>query len=78
MQDLDVKWILHLGNFRQGARAPKSEYIVYQPRRRPDIVHSLRRHCSDEAKMRNPLKFAGVPQTPGLISAFGGPKLAIL
>jgi len=30
------------------------------------------------AKMRNPLKFAGVPQTPELISAVSGPKFTIL
>ena len=28
--------------------------------------------------MRNPLKFAGVPQTSKQISAVGGPKFAIL
>jgi len=31
--------------------------------------------CSNAAKMRNPLKFAGVPQTTGPISATTGPKL---
>ena len=34
--------------------------------------------CSNAAKTRNPLKFAGVPQTTGSISADSGPKLAIL
>jgi len=34
--------------------------------------------CSNAAKMRNPLKFAGVPQTTGLISAASGPKFTIL
>jgi len=34
--------------------------------------------CSNAAKTRNPLKFAGVPQTTGLISAASGPKSAIL
>jgi len=34
--------------------------------------------CSNAAKMRNPLKFAGVPQTTGPISAASGPKFAIL
>jgi len=34
--------------------------------------------CSNAAKMRNPLKFAGVPQTTGPISAVSGPKFAIL
>ena len=29
--------------------------------------------CSNTAKTRNPLKFAGVPQTTGSISAASGP-----
>jgi len=33
---------------------------------------------SSAAKMRNPLKLAGVPQTTGLISAASGPKFTIL
>ena len=28
------------------------------------LASGERRHCSKEAKMQNPLKFAGVPQTP--------------
>ena len=34
--------------------------------------------CSKAAKRRNPLKFAGVPQTTGSISADSGPKFTIL
>ena len=34
--------------------------------------------CSNAAKTRNSLKFAGVPQTTGLISAASGPKFTIL
>ena len=34
--------------------------------------------CSKAAKTRNPLKFAGVPQTTGSISAASGPKFTIL
>jgi len=34
--------------------------------------------CSNAAKTRKPLKFAGVPQTTGLISAASGPKCTIL
>ena len=41
-------------------------YVVYQPRRRPNIVQSLvdleQRQCSNKAKTRNMLKFAGVPK----------------
>ena len=33
--------------------------------------------CSNAGKTRNPLKFAGVPQTPETISAAGGPKFTI-
>ena len=34
--------------------------------------------CSNAAKMRNPLKLAGMPQTTGPISAASGPKFTIL
>ena len=34
--------------------------------------------CSNAAKTRNPLKFAGVPQTPEPFSAVSGPKFTIL
>jgi len=34
--------------------------------------------CSNAAKMRNPLKFAGVAQTNETISAASGPKFTIL
>jgi len=37
-----------------------------------------RRRCSNEGKTRNPLKFAGVPQTNKTTSAASGPKFAIL
>jgi len=34
--------------------------------------------CSKSANTRNPLKFAGVPQTTGPISAASGPKFTVL
>jgi len=34
--------------------------------------------CSNAAKTRNPLNFAGMPQTPEPVSAVSGPKFAIL
>ena len=34
--------------------------------------------CNNAAKMRNPLKFAGVPQTGKPISAISGPTFTIL
>jgi len=36
-----------------------------------------RRRCSNAGKTRNPLKFAGVPQTNEPISAASGPKFTI-
>jgi len=39
---------------------------------------SLLLPCSNAAKTRNPLKFAGVPQTNETISAASGPKFTIL
>jgi len=33
--------------------------------------------CSNAVKTQNPLKFAGVPQTTGSISAASGPKFTI-
>jgi len=38
----------------------------------------LEYRCSNAAKTRNPLEFAGVPQTNETISAASGPKFAIL
>jgi len=61
-----------VAKFRQGTKAPENVYIVYQPRRPPNIMQSL------IGKTRNPLKFAGVPQTPELISAVSELKFAIL
>jgi len=42
------------------------------------LASSERHHCSNKGKTRNPLKFAGVPQTSKPISAVSGPKFAIL
>ena len=36
-----------------------------------------RKVCSNAAKMQNQLKFAGVPQNTGPISAVNGPKFTI-
>ena len=41
-------------------------------------AHYYRVPCCNAAKMRNPLKFAGVPQTPEPISAVSGPTFTIL
>ena len=42
------------------------------------LMPTTRVPCSNAAKMRNPLKFAGVPQTTRPISAASGPKFTIL
>ena len=41
-------------------------------------AHYTRVPCSNTAKTRNPLKFAGLPQTTAPISAACGPKFIIL
>jgi len=47
-------------------------------RRKVWLTPTTRLPCSNAAKTRNPLKFAGVPQTPEPISAVRGPKFTIL
>ena len=47
-------------------------------RRKVWLTPTTRVPCSNAAKMRNPLKFAGVPQTGEPISAASGPKFTIL
>jgi len=42
------------------------------------LTPTTRVSCSNAAKTRNPLKLAGVPQTPETISAASGPKFTIL
>jgi len=43
-----------------------------------NCIYLSRVPCSNVAKTRNPLKFAGVPQTTGSISVASGPKFTIL
>jgi len=47
-------------------------------RRKVWLTPTTRVPCSNAAKTRKPLKFAGVPQTNETISAASGPKFAIL
>jgi len=42
------------------------------------LTPTARVPCSNAAKMRNPLNFAGVPQTCEPFSAISGPKFTIL
>ena len=47
-------------------------------RRKLWLTPNARAPCSNAAKTRNPLKFAGVPQTRQQVSAVSGPKFTIL
>ena len=47
-------------------------------RRKVSLTPTTGVPCSNAAKTRNPLKFAGVPHTRRQISAINGPKFAIL
>ena len=42
------------------------------------LTPTTRVPCSNDTKTRNPLKFAGVPQTNETISAASGPTFTIL
>ena len=44
----------------------------------PQSLADVHYQCSNAAKTQNPLKFVGVPQTTGSISAASRPKFAIL
>ena len=65
------------GKIPLGGKSPKNVYILYLYSL-PAQETAKQRQCSNEAKMRNLLKFAGVPQTPQQISAVSGPKFTIL
>jgi len=73
---------LHVAKFSQGAKVPKK--VVYtspgegQRSCKVWLASGERRRCTNEAKTRNRLKFAGVPKTRQQISAFSAPKFAIL
>jgi len=75
--DLDVKWILHLAKFHSGAKALESVYSVpaqeTAKHRTKFSWPPLSNVGANEANMRNPLKFAGVPQTQQPILAASGP-----
>jgi len=47
-------------------------------RRKVWLTTSTAAPCSNAAKMRNPLKLAGVSQTTGPLSAASGPKFTVL
>jgi len=73
------------GNTRERKIWMQSEYCMWrnsvsgqEPPKNVAAQKTAKRHCSNEAKTRNPLKFAGVPQIPEPISAASGLKFAIL
>ena len=51
--------------------------LCSMPQSLADAHYNSRLPCSNAAKTRNPLKFAGVPQTRQQITAGNGPKFAI-
>jgi len=72
-------------NIERKTRTQREFCTLHQPKRRPNIVQFCRRltsveqcRCSNEAKTRNLLKFARVPQTGKPISAANGSKFTIL
>jgi len=60
-----------------GALRESSVIPFLVPRRKVWLTSTTRVTCSNTAKTRNPLKFAGVPQTGKPISAASGPKVTI-
>ena len=61
-----------------GALSESSVIPFLVPRHKVWLTAAAQVLCSNAAKTRNPLKSAGVPQTPKPISAVSGPKFAIL
>ena len=81
-QDLDAKQTLHLAIFHYGATAPEVNIQCTSPgdgqtSRKVWLASVERNRCTNEAKTRNPLKFAGVPQINEQISAASRPKFTI-
>ena len=70
--------------WQNSVRAAKNIYIIQHGTKWQNIMQSLvdlsvdRCQCSNKAKMQNPWKFAGVPQTCQPISAISGLKFTIL
>jgi len=59
------------------AARPNIGFALFESRK-VWLTPNTRVPCSKAAKMQNPLKFAGVPQTTGSISAASGMKFTIL
>ena len=65
-------------NAQLDGRPAEYRYATSVQRRKIWLTPTTRVSCSNAAKTRNPLKFAGVPQTPEPISAVNRPKFTIL
>ena len=61
---------------RDGPLANIGGALCSTPQSLADVHYQM--PCSNAAKMRNLLKFGGVPQTTGSILAASGPKFTIL
>jgi len=59
---------------RDGRRAAYRWRPLFNARRKVWLTPTAGVPCTNAAKMRNPLKSAGMPQTTGPISAASGPK----
>jgi len=55
-----------------------AEYVAPSVQRRKKVWLTTTVTCSNAVKTRKALKFAGVPQATGPISAASGPKFTIL
>jgi len=80
--DLDAKWILHLAKFCGGQEAPEMNIWCTSPGDgqtscKVRLTSAEQCRCTNEAKTRNWLKFARVPQTRQPISAISGLQFAI-
>ena len=63
---------------RDGRPAEHRWRPLFKPQSLADAHYYMHMPCSNAAKMRNPLKLAGVPQTNETISAVSGLKFTIL
>ena len=60
------------------ANRPRIDKVIAMVRVAPFFDSQCRVPCSNAAKTRNPLKFAGVPQTLQQVSAASRPKFTTL
>jgi len=75
---LTVKWTRNVGQCPTWWPPCRIQVAPSVQCRKVWLTPTTRVPCSNAAKMRNPLKFAGVPQTCQQISAISRSKFAIL